>query len=35
VPVARVVRTLDDIRSNRYAVLRNIVRRGMRARSMR
>jgi CPA2 family monovalent cation:H+ antiporter-2 len=28
VPVARVVRTLDDIRSNRYAVLRNIVRRG-------
>jgi CPA2 family monovalent cation:H+ antiporter-2 len=28
VPVARVVRTLDEIRSNRYAVLRNIVRRG-------
>jgi CPA2 family monovalent cation:H+ antiporter-2 len=28
VPVARVVRTLGDIRSNRYAVLRNIVRRG-------
>jgi CPA2 family monovalent cation:H+ antiporter-2 len=28
VPVAHVVRTLDDIRSNRYAVLRNIVRRG-------
>jgi K+:H+ antiporter len=28
VPVARVVRVLDGIRSNRYAVLRNIVRRG-------
>ena len=28
VPVPRVVRTLEDIRSNRYAVLRNIVRRG-------
>lgn len=28
VPVARVVRTLTEIRSNRYAVLRNIVRRG-------
>src|SRR3984893_17164629 len=28
VPVARVVRTLGEIRSNRYAVLRNIVRRG-------
>ncbi len=28
VPVTRVVRTLGDIRSNRYAVLRNIVRRG-------
>ena len=28
VPVSRVVRTLGDIRSNRYAVLRNIVRRG-------
>jgi CPA2 family monovalent cation:H+ antiporter-2 len=28
VPVPRVVRTLSEIRSNRYAVLRNIVRRG-------
>ncbi len=28
VPVTRVVRTLGDIRNNRYAVLRNIVRRG-------
>ncbi|HWW33043.1 MAG TPA: cation:proton antiporter [Steroidobacteraceae bacterium] len=28
VPVPRVVRTLGEIRSNRYAVLRNIVRRG-------
>jgi CPA2 family monovalent cation:H+ antiporter-2 len=28
VPVSRVVRTLGDIRNNRYAVLRNIVRRG-------
>src|SRR5258708_21220631 len=28
VPVARVVRTLGEIRNNRYAVLRNIVRRG-------
>src|SRR5262249_32054205 len=28
VPVSRVVRTLGEIRSNRYAVLRNIVRRG-------
>ncbi|MBV8497539.1 MAG: cation:proton antiporter [Gammaproteobacteria bacterium] len=28
VPVPRVVRTLSDIRSDRYAVLRNIVRRG-------
>jgi CPA2 family monovalent cation:H+ antiporter-2 len=28
VPVARVVHTLTEIRSNRYAVLRNIVRRG-------
>lgn len=28
VPVSRVVRTLGDIRSSRYAVLRNIVRRG-------
>ncbi|MBV8342109.1 MAG: cation:proton antiporter [Gammaproteobacteria bacterium] len=28
VPVPRVVRTLGDIRSDRYAVLRNIVRRG-------
>jgi len=28
VPVARVVRTLGDIRNSRYAVLRNIVRRG-------
>ena len=28
VPVSRVVRTMGDIRSNRYAVLRNIVRRG-------
>ena len=28
VPVARVIRTLDAIRNNRYAVLRNIVRRG-------
>src|SRR5207248_1889911 len=28
VPVPRVVRPLGDIRSNRYAVLRNIVRRG-------
>jgi monovalent cation:H+ antiporter-2, CPA2 family len=28
VPVPRVVRTLGDIRSSRYAVLRNIVRRG-------
>src|SRR5205823_12034254 len=25
VPVARVIRTLGDIRTNRYAVLRNIV----------
>jgi monovalent cation:H+ antiporter-2, CPA2 family len=28
VPVARVLRTLGDIRNSRYAVLRNIVRRG-------
>lgn len=28
VPVSRVVRTLGEIRGNRYAVLRNIVRRG-------
>ena len=28
VPVSRVVRALNEIRSNRYAVLRNIVRRG-------
>ena len=36
VPVARVVRTLGDIRNSRYAVLRNIVRRAaMRGRSMR
>jgi CPA2 family monovalent cation:H+ antiporter-2 len=28
VPVSRVLRTLGDIRNNRYAVLRNIVRRG-------
>jgi monovalent cation:H+ antiporter-2, CPA2 family len=28
VPVSRVVRTLGDIRNSRYAVLRNIVRRG-------
>ena len=28
VPVARVIRALGDIRNNRYAVLRNIVRRG-------
>ncbi|HEY4745936.1 MAG TPA: NAD-binding protein, partial [Steroidobacteraceae bacterium] len=28
VPVAHVVRTLGEIRNNRYAVLRNIVRRG-------
>jgi len=28
VPVSRVVRTVNEIRSNRYAVLRNIVRRG-------
>ena len=28
VPVTRVVRTVNDIRNNRYAVLRNIVRRG-------
>jgi CPA2 family monovalent cation:H+ antiporter-2 len=28
VPAARVVHTLTEIRSNRYAVLRNIVRRG-------
>jgi CPA2 family monovalent cation:H+ antiporter-2 len=28
VPVSRVVRTLGDIRNDRYAVLRNIVRRG-------
>jgi CPA2 family monovalent cation:H+ antiporter-2 len=28
VPITRVVRTVNDIRSNRYAVLRNIVRRG-------
>jgi CPA2 family monovalent cation:H+ antiporter-2 len=28
VPVSRVVRTLGDIRSSRYAVLRNLVRRG-------
>jgi CPA2 family monovalent cation:H+ antiporter-2 len=28
VPVPRVVRTLGEIRSNRYAVLRTIVRRG-------
>ncbi len=28
VPVSRVVRTLGEIRSSRYAVLRNIVRRG-------
>lgn len=28
VPVSRVVRTLGEIRNNRYAVLRNVVRRG-------
>ena len=28
VPVARVLRTINDIRNNRYAVLRNIVRSG-------
>jgi CPA2 family monovalent cation:H+ antiporter-2 len=28
VPVSKVVRTMGDIRSSRYAVLRNIVRRG-------
>jgi CPA2 family monovalent cation:H+ antiporter-2 len=28
VPVTRVVRTLGEIRNSRYAVLRNIVRRG-------
>ncbi|HEY4210889.1 MAG TPA: cation:proton antiporter [Steroidobacteraceae bacterium] len=28
VPVTKVVRTMGDIRSNRYSVLRNIVRRG-------
>jgi len=28
VPVTKVVRTVNDIRSNRYGVLRNIVRRG-------
>ena len=28
VPVSRVVRTVGEIRNNRYAVLRNIVRRG-------
>jgi CPA2 family monovalent cation:H+ antiporter-2 len=28
VPVSRVVRTVNEIRNNRYAVLRNIVRRG-------
>jgi monovalent cation:H+ antiporter-2, CPA2 family len=28
VPVTRVVRTVNEIRSNRYGVLRNIVRRG-------
>jgi CPA2 family monovalent cation:H+ antiporter-2 len=28
VPVTKVVRAVNDIRSNRYAVLRNIVRRG-------
>jgi CPA2 family monovalent cation:H+ antiporter-2 len=28
VPVTKVVRVVNDIRSNRYAVLRNIVRRG-------
>jgi CPA2 family monovalent cation:H+ antiporter-2 len=28
VPVSRVVRTMGDIRSHRYAVLRNIIRRG-------
>ena len=28
VPVSRVVRTLGDIRSHRYSVLRNIIRRG-------
>jgi monovalent cation:H+ antiporter-2, CPA2 family len=28
VPVARVLRTINDIRNSRYAVLRNIVRRG-------
>jgi CPA2 family monovalent cation:H+ antiporter-2 len=28
VPVTKVVRTVNEIRSNRYAVLRNIVRRG-------
>src|ERR1700722_19369431 len=28
VPVTRVVRTVNEIRNNRYAVLRNIVRRG-------
>jgi monovalent cation:H+ antiporter-2, CPA2 family len=28
VPVARVLRTINDIRSSRYAVLRNVVRRG-------
>jgi monovalent cation:H+ antiporter-2, CPA2 family len=28
VPVARVLRTINDIRNSRYAVLRNVVRRG-------
>jgi CPA2 family monovalent cation:H+ antiporter-2 len=28
VPVARVLRTINDIRNDRYAVLRNIVRSG-------
>jgi CPA2 family monovalent cation:H+ antiporter-2 len=28
VPVSRVVRTMGDIRSHRYSVLRNIIRRG-------
>ena len=33
VPVSRVVRTLGEIRNNRYTVLRNIVRRGAAGRS--
>jgi monovalent cation:H+ antiporter-2, CPA2 family len=28
VPVGRVLRTINEVRSNRYAVLRNVVRRG-------